>query len=248
MEKATENPNSGETVSVENDRPVNSIPNDKDKSKNMAIFRKIAVVLAVLIAILLLVNFIYSFFNSRVSDIAAAQASLRAQSNMVFVEQVYRRLFLVRNSTTTRGPFGGNRADNDLLFTVNYKLRAGIDLNDLELKEKDGFLLVSYSKPQVFSVDVDYKTLNLIFGQRYSKFFNPNYIQTSHYLPIINGGIYGLPVLEENDRVVHEEIVPIKDIAIQNGIEQTVKNNAEWWFTNYLNILGFSNITFEVKP
>lgn len=203
------------------------------------VFQKIAVVLSIAIGAIIILNFTLSFFESD-NSIAAAQASLRAESNMVFVEQVYRRVFFVRNTTERR--FLGERLDNELLFSVNYKLRAGINLSDLELYERNGVLAVNYNRPQIFSVDVDYGSLELFDGVTRRNIFGQNDpVRMRHFVPIIYGGITGE---REGEEI---EIERIEDIAVQNGIEQTVRRNAEFWFSSYLSMLGFDNIIFEVR-
>ena len=245
-EKQTEDESgSGENDSVNNTQPVSENPDDKSHSKKHNYLKIAFIVLLISIITFSLLNFILSFYdNTSNVNVAAAQALLRAESNMVFVEQVYNRVFFIEN-TTQLGPV--NRTDNQLLLSVNYILQAGINLSDLELRTEADILLVSYSKPQIFSIKIDYESLNLMFGQRYRTLFNPNNIRFSHFLPVINGGVKGMAAVTENNRVVREEIVSIEDIAMQGGLEQIVKNNAEWWFSNYLNILGFNNIIFELR-
>ena len=241
--------NSSESNSDKNAQPVTANSNGKAPSKKHGYLDKIVVILITILIIsivtFLLFNLASSFFEStNNANIAAAQAALRAENKMVFVEQEYKRVFFIEN-TTQFGPI--SRTDNHLLLSVNYILRAGIDLSDLELREEGNLLVVSYKMPEIIDIAVDYGSLDLMFGQRYRTVFNSNPVRFSHFLPAINGGVTGITSAVENNRVVREEIVGIRDIAMQGGLEWTVRNNAEWWFSNYLNILGFNNIFFETR-
>ena len=217
----------------------------KRRLKNLGFLGKTVLGLIIAIAAFSLLNFVLSFFEGTGNDaIAAAQASLRMESNMVFVEQEYKRVFFIKNTTQT---MFSNRTDNEMLLSVNYTLQAGINLSDVELREEDVALVVTYRQPQIFRVAPDYASINLMYGERFSTIFNANPVRFSHFLPVINGGVAGMPSMREEGQVISEEIAGIEEIAIQNGVLDMVRNNAEWWFSSYLGLLGFTNIRFEAR-
>ena len=181
----------------------------------------ILIVICILLFILIGV-FVFHNYNPK-EKLGTLQNSLRAQSNMVFVEQEYQVAFAMRKDT-----LGGLINSSQLLFTVNYTLRAGLDFADFSIEKEGNNVIVYYSAPRVFSVDARLDTLYSILAKSKGLFST---IDQSDYLDDINNRT--------------EEI---KEIALSNGLNATVIRNAELYFMSQLVALGVDsdNIRFKV--
>ena len=186
--------------------------------------KKIKIPLLIGIFVILLLStgiFVYLNYNPQ-PQLGTLQNSLRAQSNMVFVEQEYQVAFAIRKETL-RGLINSNQ----LLFTVNYTLRAGLDFTDFSIEQVGDIITVHYSTPRVFSVDPRYDTLNEILTKSKGIFSS------------IDQSLY---VGEINNRT--EEI---KETALSNGLNATVIRNAELYFVSQLVALGVDSDSIRFK-
>ena len=173
--------------------------------------------------LLLLVIGLFVYSNSSQEGLGTLQNSLRTQSNMSFAEQEYQVAFAISNQT-----LGGLINSNHLLFTVNYRLRAGIDFTDFSIEKDGDIVIVHYSPPVILYAEPRLDTLNEILT-RSSGIFSR--IDQSHYLDDI-----------------HNRTEEIKEMAWENGLDATVTRNAELFFSSQLIGLGFdaNNIRFKV--
>ena len=181
-------------------------------------------ILLVLFGVILLLAIVFIVFNSSPpARIGTLQNSIRTQGNMVLVEQEYQVAFAMYNET-----LGGLINSNRLLFTVNYRLRAGIDFTDFAIERDGNIVTVHYSPPVIFSTDPRLDTLTEILARVRGVFSR---IDQSHYLDDI-----------------HNRTEEINQTALKNGLNATVTRNAELFFTAQLMGLGIDaeNIRFKV--
>jgi hypothetical protein len=196
------------------------------KGKHPAVFYLLS---PLIIGLLLLAAYFFLIFlpqegREARARLAAAEKSLRREARLTLAEQQYRAVMHIENA---RNFFGIKIPLNRLLFSVDYRLRGGIMLDEnfsLKLNSLNG-VTVRYGPPQIFSVDALDDTIESYSAQALPL----TQIRQSSFLPALKN-----------------EQEKIKQKALDEGLEAFIIKNAEFFFTAFLSAAGFEQIEFEV--
>lgn len=189
---------------------------------------KKSIKLATLICILLLTIYVTYFFSSKQNmtfNATVLESKIKEISELSTIEYNYTDLGKFENYTDFYGwkvPFTTSK----FIVTYDGKIKAGLDLSTAKIEINENNIILTLDKPKILSHEIDYDSMQVI-DESYSIF---NKITITQY-----------------NSFYKEQAKQIEQKAIENGLLNSAKENAEKFISNLIEQLTNNKYQIEFK-